>query len=278
MWKRNELPRGTDLSTIRRDPKNPGLKNRLRRFAGGHAVHYNRAMEPTAPPASEDVAHIDTWVFDLDNTLYPASSRLFDQVSERIGTFIADYFSVDRAEARRRQKDYFHKYGTTLRGLMIEHELDPTEFLDFVHDIDLSPIAPNPALDAAIERLPGRKLIFTNADVPYAERVMARLGVAHHFEAIFDIAAANWIPKPFPEAYDILVERHAIDPARAMFAEDILRNLGPAAERGMLTVWVKNSGTWALPGNEDVSPDHVTEDLADWLHALHDAVQPPAER
>ena len=224
-----------------------------------------------AAPNGADLAHIDTWIFDLDNTLYPSSSRLFDQVSQRIGDFIATAFDVDREEAHRLQKGYFREYGTTLRGLMLKHDMDPDPFLDYVHDIDLSPIARSDTLDAALGRLPGRKLVFTNADAPYAERVMARLGIGHHFSGIYDIKAAGWVPKPFPEAYDRLAALHAVEPARAIFFEDILRNLAPAAALGMATCWVRSDSAWASSGAEGITPDYVTEDLAAWLAAL-----PPA--
>ena len=219
-------------------------------------------------PSGADLAHIDTWIFDLDNTLYPSSSRLFDQVSHRIGAYIATALDVDAEEARRLQKSYFREYGTTLRGLMLKHSMDPAPFLEFVHDIDLSPIARSDALEAALGRLPGRKLVFTNADAPYAERVMSRLGIGHHFSGIYDIAAAEWIPKPFPEAYERLRTLHAIDPARAILFEDILRNLAPAAALGMATVWVRSDSAWASTGADRITPDYVTDDLAAWLAAF----------
>ena len=221
-----------------------------------------------AAPGGADLAHIDTWIFDLDNTLYPSSSHLFDQVSQRIGDYIASAFDVDRQEAHRLQKGYFREYGTTLRGLMLKHDMDPAPFLDYVHDIDLSPIAPSDALEVALGRLPGRKLVFTNADAPYARRVMARLGIGHHFSDIYDIEAADWVPKPFPEAYDRLADVHDVEPTRAIFFEDILRNLAPAAALGMATVWVRNDSAWASSHADRITPDYVTDDLPAWLAAL----------
>jgi len=223
-------------------------------------------------PAGADLAHIDTWIFDLDNTLYPSSSRLFDQVSQRIGDYIATAFDVDRDEAHRLQKGYFREYGTTLRGLMLKHDMDPAPFLEFVHDIDLSPITRSDALEAALGRLPGRKLVFTNADAPYAERVMARLGIGHHFSGIYDIEASDWVPKPFPQAYERLTDVHDVEPTRAILFEDILRNLAPAAELGMATVWVRNDSAWASSDAERITPDYVTDDLSAWLSALPEPV------
>ena len=195
-------------------------------------------------------------------------------MSQRIGAYIARTFDLDQEEARRLQKTYFREYGTTLRGLMLEHGMDPAPFLEFVHDIDLSPLSPSKTLEVALGRLPGRKLVFTNADTPYAERVMARLGIDHHFSAIYDIAAADWIPKPFPDAYTRLTARHGIDPARAILFEDILRNLAPAAALGMTTVWVKGDRAWEFPGDQEIAPDYVTDDLPAWLDAML-ATPPP---
>ena len=222
-------------------------------------------MNRSARPVRDDLSHVDTWIFDLDNTLYPSTSRLFDQIDLRIGQFIAERFNVDRQEARKIQKSYFREHGTTLNGLMTEHDVAPEEFLDYVHDIDFSPLEPSAGLEAALGALPGRKLIFTNADVTYARKVLARLGVDHHFEHVYDIAAANFVPKPFPAAYETLVERHAIEPEATIFFEDIARNLVPAAALGMTTVWVRGDNNWVLPGNEDAKPDFETSDLVAWL-------------
>src|SRR5262245_32278473 len=147
----------------------------------------------------------ETWIFDLDNTLYPASCNLFAQVDNHIGEFIAQLLKIDADEAYRIQKQYFHDYGTSLRGLMLHHQVDPRLFLEFVHAIDVSPVQPSPVLERALGRLPGRKIVFTNGSAKHAENVMARLGISHRFDAIFDIVAADYFPKPEPFVYDILV-------------------------------------------------------------------------
>jgi len=147
------------------------------------------------PPAHDP----DVWLFDLDNTLYPARCNLFSQIDVRIGRYIADWLKVTPEEARVVQKQYWRDHGTSMRGMMTLHGVDPTHYLDYVHDIDYSPVEANPALEASLRALPGRKIIFTAGDVPHAERVMERLGVAHHFEAIFDIAAGEYWPKPHPD-------------------------------------------------------------------------------
>ena len=139
--------------------------------------------------------HIETWVFDLDNTLYPATCRLFDQVDQKMGTFICDFLKLDLADARELQKRYLKEFGTTLRGLMVNHECPPERFLEAVHAIDYTAVRSDPRLDRALEQLPGRKLIFTNGSVPHAERVLDRLGVGRHFAGVFDIVAAGYWPK-----------------------------------------------------------------------------------
>ena len=219
-------------------------------------------------------ADIDVWVFDLDNTLYPASCRLFDQIDRRMGAYIANLLDCDPVEARRVQKSYFRQYGTTMRGLMTEHGVEPSAFLSFVHDIDYGPVAAAPNLDRALDRLPGRKIIFTNASNAHADRVLARLGIAHHFEGAFDIHAAGYRPKPDPSAYDDMLSNHRVNPATAAMVEDIPANLAPAHDRGMTTVWVRSDTDYANIG--DPSADyvhHVTDDLATWLDCVAESLQ-----
>lgn len=228
-------------------------------------------QRPTAgpDPGRPDLDHVETWIFDLDNTLYPASSNLFAQVDRRIGEFIAGYFDLPLDEAKRKQKAYYRDYGTTLRGLMTEHDVDPVAFLDYVHDIDVTPITPSAALDAALADLPGRKLIYTNGSTRHAENVIGRLGVAHRFEGIFDIVAADYVPKPDPRPYAAMVERHGVDPTRAAMVEDIARNLVPAAALGMTTVWVRSEADWSHPDGPGIGTGahihHVVDDLVAWL-------------
>ncbi|WP_419903588.1 pyrimidine 5'-nucleotidase [Kiloniella sp.] len=216
----------------------------------------------------------DIWLFDLDNTLYPASNNLFSQIEKRMGSFIQEFLNLDPTAAHKVQKDYFRRYGTTLKGLMVNHDLNPDLYLEYVHDVDFSAISPNHALGEALSRLPGRKLIFTNASNVHAANVMDKLGVSHHFEEIYDIANADYIPKPAQFPYDDLVKKHKIDPTKSVFFEDSAKNLKPAAEMGMTTVWVKTDTDWASIGatNEDGSPvdfiHHETDDLVGWLNAL----------
>jgi len=215
------------------------------------------------------LADTKVWLFDLDNTLYPASCNLFDQIHVRMRDYIMDFFKVDEEEAARIRRKYFLKHGTTLSGLIANHDIDPTGFLDYVHDIDLSPVRPNPVLDAALSRLPGRKLIFTNADTGHARNVMERLGVAHHFEAIFDIVDADYVPKPDPGVYARIVTEHGVPAADAVMLDDMAVNLLPAAAMGMTTVWVRTHYDWS--GDEAEDPPHVhhkTNDVTEWLQGV----------
>lgn len=217
----------------------------------------------------DDLSHVEFWIFDLDNTLYPASCRLFDQVDRRIGLYVEQLLNLDRESARALQKQYFRDHTTTLRGLMVNHGVDPEEFLDFVHRIDVSGVAPDTDLDLALERLPGRKLIYTNGSVAHARNVMDRLGVGRHFNDIFDIAAADYLPKPDPASYARLVERHGIAPKRAAMIDDMPRNLAPAAALGMTTVLVESRHApvydWAQPTGDEDFIHHKTDQLAEWL-------------
>lgn len=225
-----------------------------------------------------DLRHIEAWVFDLDNTLYPASCNLFAEIDRRMRDFIAERCALDAEAARRLQKDYFHEYGTTLRGLMLNHGVDPVAFLEYVHAIDMSPLEPHPALDEALSRLDGRKIVFTNGSAGHAEKVMDRLGVAAHFDGVFDVIAADFRCKPDPAAYRALVERHGLAPEATAIFEDLPQNLAPAAALGMTTVWVRNDMPWgraeARGDGVDGFIHHVTDDLADWLGGLAAAVTP----
>ena len=210
----------------------------------------------------------DTWIFDLDNTLYPASCRLFDQVDKNITKFIMSFLSLDWTEAHTLQKKYFRQYGTSMNGLMKLHNADPLEFLDFVHKIDLSKVEQNPRMSAVLAKLPGRKLIFTNGSTAHAEGVMDALGVTHHFEGIFDIVAANYNPKPNPRAYKAFIEDYAINPLTAVMVEDMACNLVPAHEMGMSCVWIASDSDWARAGSDESHVHYVVDDLTNWLEVL----------
>ena len=219
--------------------------------------------------------HIDTWVFDLDNTLYPHHVNLWQQVDARIGEFVGGYLKVSAVEARRIQKDYYLRYGTTMRGMMTEHGISADDYLAYVHQIDHSPLQPNPAMGAAIAKLPGRKLILTNGSTDHAGKVLARLGLDAHFEAVFDIIAAELEPKPAPQTYRKFLDLHRVDPATSAMFEDLARNLIVPHELGMTTVLVVPDGSeeviredWELAGRDATYVDHVTDDLTGFLQKL----------
>ena len=213
-------------------------------------------------------AHIRDWIFDLDNCLYPASAGLFALIDERMGAYIQRLVDCDPIEAKRIQKAHFHEHGTTLAGLMKELDVDPHDFLDDVHDIPLDLVSRDDRLGRALERLPGRRFIFTNGDAPYARRVLAAIGIEHHFDDLHDIHASDLRPKPDRHGYELLCERFGIDPARALLADDMAQNLKPAKELGITTVWVDNGSERGGHGYDEGFVDHRIENVADWLESI----------
>ena len=212
--------------------------------------------------------HVDSWIFDLDNSLYPASANLFDLIDVRMGRFIQELVGCDHEEARRIQKGYFRDHGTTLAGLMKSHGTDPRTFLDYVHDIDLARIAADPRVVAAMDALPGRKFVFTNGDEAYARRVLDKLGLANAFDGLHDIHAMDYVPKPDPRSYAAMCERYGIAPERALFVEDMARNLEPAKALGMTTVWVDNGSEQAGREADPAFIDYRTTDIGEWLSEI----------
>lgn len=229
-------------------------------------------MSPLVPPR---FTGIDTWVFDLDNTLYPADHDLWPQIDARMKSYIAQHLDMTPDDAFKLQKDYYRRYGTSLWGLMIEHRIDPATFLAHVHDIDLSGLAPEPELGAAIDALPGRKLVYTNGSERHAHNVLERLGIDDRFSAIHDIVAAEFHPKPTAEAYQRFLAAHGVAPGRAAMFEDLARNLEVPHQLGMATVLVVTPGhsgagreTWEMEGREAAHVDQVTDDLVGFLRQL----------
>lgn len=178
------------------------------------------------------------WVFDLDNTLYPPSARLFDQIELRMTAYVMTALGVDKDRADLLRREYWHAHGTTLAGLMTEHGIDPEPYLEDVHDISLAPLDPDPALRDAIDRLPGRRIVYTNGSAPYARRVIAALGLDGLFDAVYGVEDARYRPKPHPEAFAAVFERDGLDCAGATMFEDDPRNLAVPHALGMHTVHV----------------------------------------
>lgn len=222
---------------------------------------------------------VEAWVFDLDNTLYPHEADLFAQIDQQISIYVQKLLDLGRDEARQHQKSLYHEYGTTLRGLMMKHKIDPDDYLQFVHDIDYSNLTPNPELGSAIDALPGKKFIFTNGDRPHAERTAQALGISDHFEDIFDIVSADLIPKPNRETYDMFLKQTGVSPARAAMFEDLAKNLSVPHHLGMRTALIVPTGSrevfqgdWDLEGDPYPHVDFVTEDLTGFLKSVNGAI------
>jgi putative hydrolase of the HAD superfamily len=219
---------------------------------------------------------VETWIFDLDNTLYPTSCGLFALVQAKMNEYICHRFGMTMEEAAALRRKYFLEHGTTMNGLMNIDRIDPHEFLAFVHEVDLSCVPPDPALAAAIGKLHGRKIVFTNGSVRHAERLLGHLGIGDHFTGIIDIVACEFDPKPALTGYRELLRRHDVKAPTALMVEDIARNLAPAAELGMTTAWIRNELDWAAAESEADYIHHVIENLAGFLEAA--AAQQAAHR
>jgi putative hydrolase of the HAD superfamily len=213
-------------------------------------------------------SHVSDWIFDLDNCLYPASAGLFDLIDERMGAYIQRLLECGPEEARRVQKAHFHQHGTTLAGLMKEHEVDPRHFLEDVHAIALDRLRSDERLARLLPRLPGRRFIFTNGDVPYARRVLQKIGIEAHFGAMHDIHASGYRPKPDPHGYAILCERFSIDPLRAVLVDDMAQNLVPAKALGMMTIWVDNGSERGNHNYDERVVDERITDVGEWLEGI----------
>jgi putative hydrolase of the HAD superfamily len=227
----------------------------------------------TRPVIRPDFRHVDVWIFDLDNTLYDAASGVFPQIDRNMKSFLMAEFGLEEATAHAYQKELYRDYGTTLAGLMARHNLDPQRFLHHVHDIDFDELGHDLALAEALRRLPGRKAIFTNANRRHAENVAERLGILDQFDAIFDVVSSEYRPKPDPQSYDKVLRHYGAEGRRAAMFEDLKRNLKPAADLGMTTVWIANDAGWgsqgpATPTDIDDHIHHVADEIAEFLDSV----------
>ena len=216
-----------------------------------------------ADPRAPDLRHVDTWLFDLDHTLYPAECELQAMVNERMTAFVMRQTGLPYADAKALKTRYFEEHGTTLAGLMADHGVDPGAFVAEVQDVSMDCVSADAELRAALQRLPGRRLVFTNAGGRYAEKVLNKLGIDDLFEDVFHIEAADYIPKPRPECFAALLRTHAVAPRRAAFFEDLERNLKPAAELGMTTVLVGPNAE----ASDAAFVHHRAAELAPFLNA-----------
>jgi len=220
-----------------------------------------------------DFRHVESWIFDLDNTLYPAASGLFGQIDERMTEYVSRLLNVDPSEARAIQKTYYREHGTTLNGLMNLHRVDPDAYLAFVHDIDLSSLEPDAQLKSGLSRLRGTRYIFTNGCRHHAARVLDRLDIGGLFDGVWDIRTTDFRPKHHSDAFRSVLDDGSVVPNRAAMFDDILRNLAPAHDQGMTTVWLRNDSEWskqgpAWPAASREHVDHETADLPGFLHSI----------
>ena len=212
---------------------------------------------------------IKFWIFDLDNTLYSGKTRVFEQVDKKMSEYISKKLKVSVEKAKKIQKNYFHKYNTTLNGLIKNHKIDANEFLEFVHDIDINFLKKDSMLSEELRKLDGKKIIFTNGSRKHALNVIRKIGIDEHFDDIFDIIDSEFIPKPSIEPYKKLVEKHKIDPKLCVFVEDIARNLKPAYEMGMKTVWIENNEPWAKKFSDSDFVNFKTNNLSEFLKKVN---------
>ena len=218
----------------------------------------------------KDLINIKYWIFDLDNTLYSGQTKVFDQVDKKMSSFISKKLEISIKEAKKIQKDYFRKYNTTLSGMIKHHNIDENEFLEFVHDVNLDFLGKNEKLEKEIANISGKKIIFTNGSKAHADNVTKKIGINKLFDGVFDIVEANFIPKPSIEAYKKLIQKYKIEPQYCIFIEDIARNLKPAHELGMKTVWIKNNEPWAAEFSEENFINYRTENLTEFLKEINE--------
>jgi putative hydrolase of the HAD superfamily len=217
-----------------------------------------------------DLSKIKFWLFDLDNTLYSGDTKVFDQVDKKMSKFISEKLKVSLKEAKKIQKNYFHEYNTTLNGMIKNHDINANEFLEFVHDVDLEFLKKDEPLKTEIEKLKGKKIIFTNGSKAHASNVTSRIGIEQLFDGVFDIVDSDFYPKPSIEPYKKIIENYKIEPEYCIFFEDIARNLKPAYELGMKTVWIENNEPWAAKFSNEEFVNYKTVSLTKFLKEIND--------
>ena len=217
-----------------------------------------------------ELKKIKYWRFDLDNTLYSGDTKVFDQVDKKMSLFISKKLNVSTEEAKKIQKNYFHEYNTTLNGMIKNHEINAEEFLEFVHDVDLNFLKEDLDLRKELANLTGKKYIFTNGSKAHASNVTKRIGIENLFDGVFDIVESDFIPKPSIEPYKRIIQKYGLDPQYCIFIEDIARNLKPAYELGMKTVWIKNDEPWAAKFSNENFINYKTDNLTEFLRRINE--------
>jgi putative hydrolase of the HAD superfamily len=218
----------------------------------------------------KELKKIKYWLFDLDNTLYSGDTKVFDQVDKKMSKFISEKLKVSEEEAKKIQKNYFHEYNTTLNGMIKNHDIDANEFLEFVHDVNLDFLKKDEFLGNQINKLNGKKIIFTNGSKAHAANVTGKIGIDKLFDGVFDIVDSDFYPKPSMEPYKKIIENFNIEPEYCIFFEDIARNLKPAHELGMKTVWIKNKEPWAAEYSDAEFINYRTDNLANFLKEINE--------
>jgi putative hydrolase of the HAD superfamily len=218
----------------------------------------------------KELKQIKFWLFDLDNTLYSGKTKVFEQVDKKMSLFISQKLNIDLKKAKQLQKEYFHEYNTTLNGMIKHHKINAEEFLEFVHDVNLDFLQKDNLLASEISKLSGKKFIFTNGSRSHAKNVTKRIGVDEHFDGIFDIVDSDYVPKPSLEPYEKLIKKFDIDPKYCIFIEDIARNLKPAYELGMKTVWIENDEPWAAEYADENFVNYKTKNLSEFLRTINE--------
>ena len=218
----------------------------------------------------KELKKIKYWLFDLDNTLYSGDTKVFDQVDKKMSKFISEKLKISEKEAKKIQKNYFHEYNTTLNGMIKNHDIDANEFLEFVHDVNLDFLKKDEFLGNQINKLNGKKIIFTNGSKAHAANVTGKIGIDKLFDGVFDIVDSDFYPKPSMEPYKKIIENYNIEPEYCIFFEDIARNLKPAHELGMKTVWIKNKEPWAAEYSDAEFVNYRTDNLANFLKEINE--------
>lgn len=218
----------------------------------------------------KELKKIKYWLFDLDNTLYSGDTKVFNQVDKKMSFFISKKLNVNLEEAKKIQKNYFQEYHTTLNGMIKNHNIDAEEFLQYVHDVDLNFLKKDLNLQNELTKLMGKKYIFTNGSKAHASNVTKRIGIENLFDGVFDIIDSDFIPKPSIEPYKKIIQKYGIEPDYCIFIEDIARNLKPAHELGMKTVWIKNNEPWAAEFSNEDFIDYKTDNLSDFLSKINE--------
>ena len=217
-----------------------------------------------------ELKKIKYWLFDLDNTLYSGDTKVFDQVDKKMSFFISEKLKVSMEEAKKIQKNYFHEYSTTLNGMIKNHKINAEEFLEFVHDVDLNFLKKDLDLRKELTKLIGKKYIFTNGSKAHASNVTKKIGIENLFDGVFDIVDSDFIPKPSIEPYKKIIQTYGLDPEYCIFIEDIARNLKPAYELGMKTVWIKNNEPWAAEFSNENFINYKTDNLSEFLRRINE--------